>query len=172
MGAGGNGTRRNRGIHGPRLLCFAFIGICRFSGLKIYPGRTTKYFRSDATCFIFLGGKNRSLYNQRKKPSKIAWTFAFRKAHRKDQESGAARRRRVKVKAAAGQRSIGGASMEVIQKKRAEKPELRQAARDVALREIKDRVKKAKDDKKAKARAVNAGKSGKMPAAKQGRGKR
>merc|ERR1719420_524859 len=59
--------------------------ICRFSGLKIYPGRTTKYFRSDATCFIFLGGKNRSLYNQRKKPSKIAWTFAFRKAHRKDQ---------------------------------------------------------------------------------------
>ena len=56
--------------------------------------------------------------------------------------------------------------MEVIQKKRAEKPELRQAARDVALREIKDRVKKAKDDKKAKARAVNAGKSGKMAASK------
>jgi len=66
-----------------------------------------------------------------------------------------------------GQRSIAGASMEVIQKKRAEKPELRQAARDVALREIKDRVKKAKDDKKAKARAVNAGKSGKMAASKR-----
>ena len=57
--------------------------------------------------------------------------------------------------------------MEVIQKKRAEKPELRQAARDVALREIKDRVKKAKDDKKAKARAVNAGKSGKQAASKR-----
>lgn len=40
--------------------------------------------------------------------------------------------------------------MEVIQKKRAEKPEVRDAAREAALREIKERIKKTKDEKKAK----------------------
>ncbi|ONM06845.1 60S ribosomal protein L24-2 [Zea mays] len=47
-------------------------------------------------------------------------------------------------------RSIVGASLEVIQKKRAEKPEVRDAAREAALREIKERIKKTKDEKKAK----------------------
>ncbi|KAG0466321.1 hypothetical protein HPP92_017901 [Vanilla planifolia] len=47
-------------------------------------------------------------------------------------------------------RSIVGATLEVIQKKRSEKPEVRDAAREAALREIKERIKKTKDDKKAK----------------------
>jgi len=47
-------------------------------------------------------------------------------------------------------RSIVGATLEVIQKKRAEKPEVRDAAREAALREIKERIKKTKDEKKAK----------------------
>ncbi|XP_020598102.1 60S ribosomal protein L24-like, partial [Phalaenopsis equestris] len=47
-------------------------------------------------------------------------------------------------------RSIVGASLEVIQKKRTEKPEVRDAAREAALREIKERIKKTKDEKKAK----------------------
>ena len=42
-------------------------------------------------------------------------------------------------------RAIAGASLEVIQKKRAEKPEVRQAARDSALREVKERMKKDKE---------------------------
>ena len=36
-------------------------------------------------------------------------------------------------------------SLEVIQKKRSEKPEVRQAARDAAMREVKERAKKAKE---------------------------
>ncbi|KAL3647197.1 60S ribosomal protein L24B [Castilleja foliolosa] len=47
-------------------------------------------------------------------------------------------------------RSIVGATLEVIQKRRAEKPEVRDAAREAALREIKERIKKTKDEKKAK----------------------
>ncbi|KAI8563189.1 hypothetical protein RHMOL_Rhmol03G0093200 [Rhododendron molle] len=47
-------------------------------------------------------------------------------------------------------RSIVGATLEVIQKKRTEKPEVRDAAREAALREIKERIKKTKDEKKAK----------------------
>lgn len=55
------------------------------------------------------------------------------------------RKRRSANKSAA--RAIVGASLEVIQKKRTEKPEVRQASRDAALREIKERAKKAKADK-------------------------
>ncbi|KAK6158148.1 hypothetical protein DH2020_005462 [Rehmannia glutinosa] len=58
-------------------------------------------------------------------------------------------------------RSIVGATLEVIQKRRAEKPEVRDAAREAAftnpfndfvckLSEIKERIKKTKDEKKAK----------------------
>ncbi|CAN6803116.1 unnamed protein product, partial [Brassica oleracea] len=47
-------------------------------------------------------------------------------------------------------RSIVGATLEVIQKKRAEKPEVRDAAREAALRDIKERIKKTKNEKKEK----------------------
>ncbi|KAE9465508.1 hypothetical protein C3L33_02574, partial [Rhododendron williamsianum] len=65
-------------------------------------------------------------------------------------------------------RSIVGATLEVIQKKRTEKPEVRDAAREAALREIKERIKKTKDEKKAKkaevtAKAQKAGGKGNMP---------
>lgn len=62
-----------------------------------------------------------------------------------------------------------GASLEVIQKKRAEKPEQRQAARDAALREVKDRLKKMRDDKK---RTQNQSKGATQKVAQKGRGKR
>ena len=58
-------------------------------------------------------------------------------------------------------RSLASASLEVIQKKRAEKPEVRQAARDSALREVKERMKKVKDEKKAA--ASKAAKAAKAP---------
>ncbi|KAK4857164.1 hypothetical protein QYF36_025232 [Acer negundo] len=53
-------------------------------------------------------------------------------------------------------RSIMGATLEVIQKRRAEKPEVRDAAREAALREIKERIKRTKDEKKAKKAEVTA----------------
>ncbi len=46
--------------------------------------------------------------------------------------------------------------MEVIQKRRTEKQEVRNAAREAALREIKERIKKTKDEKKAKKAEVMA----------------
>ncbi|KAK1262242.1 60S ribosomal protein L24 [Acorus gramineus] len=53
-------------------------------------------------------------------------------------------------------RSIVGATLEVIQKRRTEKAEVRDAAREAALREIKERIKKTKDEKKAKKAEVMA----------------
>ncbi|KAF3320640.1 60S ribosomal protein L24 [Carex littledalei] len=64
------------------------------------------------------------------------------------QAEGVKKRRRAAKKPYS--RSIVGATLEVIQKKRAEKPEVRDAAREAALREIKERIKKTKDEKKVK----------------------
>ncbi|KAJ9539657.1 hypothetical protein OSB04_026163 [Centaurea solstitialis] len=73
----------------------------------------------------------------------------FRKQHKKDIAQEAVRKRRRATKKPYS-RAIVGATLEVIQKKRSEKPEVRDAAREAALREIKERIKKTKDEKKAK----------------------
>ena len=69
----------------------------------------------------------------------------LRKQHKKDIAQEAVKKRRRATKKPYS-RSIVGAILEVIQKKRAEKPEVRDAAREAALREIKERIKKTKDD--------------------------
>ncbi|XWS56644.1 hypothetical protein CRYUN_Cryun09bG0103700 [Craigia yunnanensis] len=53
-------------------------------------------------------------------------------------------------------RSIVGATLEVIQKKRTEKPEVQDAAWEAALREIKERIETTKDEKKAKKAELTA----------------
>merc|ERR1712039_935815 len=126
---------------------------CRFSGLRIYPGRAVKFVRSDTQIFTFLKSKCRTLYNQRKKPAKLSWTALYRKQHKKDSTQEATKKKRRTGKATLT-RSLAGASLEVIQKKRAEKPEVRQAARDSVLREVKERMRKVKADKKAASKAA------------------
>lgn len=70
-------------------------------------------------------------------------------------------------------RSVVGASLEVINKKRTEKPEVRQASREAAIREVKERLKKKKAENAAKASVGGKGKSSAAPAQKAvGRGKR
>merc|ERR1711937_1069432 len=129
---------------------------CRFSGLRIYPGRAVKFVHTDTQIFTFLKSKCRTLFNQRKKPAKLAWTSLYRKQHKKDQASVVSKKKRRGAKTTVA-RGIAGASLEVIQKKRAEKPEVRQAARDAALREVKERMRKDKDLKRA---ASKGGKKG------------
>eukprot|EP00884_Botryococcus_braunii_P002027 jgi/Botrbrau1/11825/Bobra.0224s0022.2 len=131
---------------------------CRFSGLKIYPGRGILFVRVDGQQFLFINRKAKSLAAQRKKPAKIAWTTTYRKAHRKDQEATAQRKKRrttTRVQA----RAIVGVSLEVINKKRNEKPEARKATREAAIREVKERMKKQRQEKAA-LKAAEAKKSG------------
>lgn len=73
----------------------------------------------------------------------------YRKQHKKDLHAETIKKRRRATKKPYS-RSIVGATLDVIQKRRAEKPEVRDAAREAALREIKERIKKTKDEKKAK----------------------
>ncbi|KAF5197618.1 60S ribosomal protein L24 [Thalictrum thalictroides] len=72
----------------------------------------------------------------------------YRKQHKKDIAAEAVKKRRRATKKPYS-RSIVGATLEVIQKKRTEKPEVRDAAHEAALREIK----KTKDEKMAEVMA-------------------
>ncbi|KAF5784998.1 putative ribosomal protein L24e/L24 superfamily [Helianthus annuus] len=97
------------------------IELCRFSGQKIYPGKGIRFIRDLIhRCFLFANSKcKRYFHNKQLKPSKLTWTAMYRKQHKKalcNQE--------------AVFQAIVGATLEVIQKKRSEKPEVR----DVALR--------------------------------------
>jgi len=95
---------------------------------------------------------------QRKRAVKIAWTATYRKAHKKDQEAGVARKKR-RATARAVVRPIAGVTVEQLQKRRSEKPEARKAARETAVREVKEKAKAARAERKAAAAA--AGKGGK-----------
>ncbi|KAL4310106.1 hypothetical protein GQ457_01G016060 [Hibiscus cannabinus] len=129
--------------------------LCRFSGAKIYPGKGIRFVRSDSQVFLFSNSKCKRYFHNRLKPSKLTWTAMYRKQHKKDIAQEAVKKRRRTTKKPYS-RSIVGATLEVIQKKRSEKPEVRDAAREAALREIKERIKKTKDEKKAKKAEVVA----------------
>merc|ERR1719456_858874 len=91
-----------------------------------------------------------SLEDIKIKPVKLRWTQAWRRMNKKGKtdESGKKRTR----KAQKFQKAIVGMSLEDIKKKKAQKPELRQAARDAAAREAKSR-------QNAKGKAPSASKS-------------
>jgi len=144
--------------------------VCRFSGLRIWPGRGILFIRVDNQQYLFLNKKCKSLYHNRLRPAKLAWTTTYRKQHKKDQVTEVARKKRRNTGKATA-RSIVGASLEVINKRRTEKPEVRQASREAAIREVKERAKKAKAEKsKAASKAASAKAAPK--AAAVGRGKR
>ncbi|KAI9809112.1 MAG: 60S ribosomal protein L24 [Sarcosagium campestre] len=129
-----------------------------FSGTKIFPGKGKLYVRGDSKIFRFANGKTESLFLQRKNPRRIAWTVLFRRQHKKGiSEEVAKKRTRRTVKS---QRAIVGASLDVIKERRTQRPEARQAARQAAIKEGKDKKTAAESKKKAeKAKtAANASK--------------
>eukprot|EP00892_Ulva_mutabilis_P006132 jgi/Ulvmu1/3891/UM018_0112.1 len=130
--------------------------LCKFSGLRIYPGRGVQFVHRDGTMMLFLNGKTRSLYFQRKKAANLAWTTTYRRAHKKDQTGEQAKRKRRNLNSKKP-RALAGISLEEIQKKRNEAPNVRAKAREMQLREVKERMKKAKSSR-GKAQAASAGK--------------
>ncbi|ONM06847.1 60S ribosomal protein L24-2 [Zea mays] len=140
--------------------------LCRFSGQKIYPGKGIRFIRADSQVFLFANSKCKRYFHNRLKPAKLTWTAMYRKQHKKDIHAEAVKKRRRATKKPYS-RSIVGASLEVIQKKRAEKPEVRDAARD------EKKAKKAEVTKSQKAQTKGAVQKGsKGPKLGGGGGKR
>ncbi|KAK9161219.1 hypothetical protein Syun_007560 [Stephania yunnanensis] len=101
--------------------------LCCFSGAKIYPGKGIRFVRVDSQVFLFSNSKWKRYFHNRLKPSKLTWTAMYRKQHKKAVK----KRRRATKKPYSS--SIVGVTLEVIQRKRTEKPEVRDAAHEAGL---------------------------------------
>ena len=138
-----------------------------FSEFKIYPGKGQRFVAKDGRTSYFITKKARQLALKKVKAQKITWTISWRRHNKKittDEQAKKKKKRAIKV-----QRAIVGISLDEIRRKRAEKPELRQAQRDQAIREIKDRKQKALDQKR-KTTGVTAGKKPDQKAATKQKG--
>mmetsp|Transcript_9338 Transcript_9338/g.14980 ORF Transcript_9338/g.14980 Transcript_9338/m.14980 type:complete len:157 (-) Transcript_9338:324-794(-) len=111
--------------------------LCALSEYRIYPGHGKLMIRRDGKPIWLGSSKAYSLTVQRKKAAKLVWTQAWRRLHKKGLSETAAKKRTRRANKV--QRAVVGASLEDIKKKAAEKSSVRSAAREAALKEMKER---------------------------------
>merc|ERR1739845_83877 len=110
------------------------MGLCAYTEYRIYPGRGQKFVAKDAKVSFFISAKLDSLFHQRIKPVKLRWTQAWRRMNKKGKVDEQAKKRTRKVQKF--QKAIVGMTLDDIKKKKAQKPELRQAAADAAAKGV------------------------------------
>eukprot|EP01103_Thecamoeba_quadrilineata_P001752 TRINITY_DN115_c0_g2_i1.p1 TRINITY_DN115_c0_g2~~TRINITY_DN115_c0_g2_i1.p1 ORF type:complete len:176 (-),score=44.40 TRINITY_DN115_c0_g2_i1:48-575(-) len=137
---------------------------CAFSGYKIHPGHGVRYVRADSKSFELLRGKSVKLFLARKNPRIISWTVLYRRMHKKGKTEELQKKKSRRVVRA--ERAIAGTTLEAIRAKRNQKPEVRLAAREAALKELKERKKAAaaKTQEAPKAGAAKAAPAKAAPA--------
>ncbi|KAM7352502.1 ribosomal protein L24 [Cochliomyia hominivorax] len=123
------------------------IGLCSFSGYKIYPGHGKTMVKVDGKTFTFLDKKCERSYLMKRNPRKVTWTVLYRRKHRKGIEEEATKKRTRRTQKF--QRAIVGASLAEIMAKRNMKPEVRRAQREQAIKQAKEQKRAAKAAKKA-----------------------
>ncbi|EDS30024.1 60S ribosomal protein L24 [Culex quinquefasciatus] len=131
------------------------IGLCAFSGFKIYPASGKTLVKADGKTFTFINKKCERSFLMKRNPRKVKWTVLYRRKHKKGIVEEATKKRSRRTQKF--QRAIVGASITDIMAKRNMKPEVRKAQRDQAIKVAKE-AKKAKQAEK---------KVTKAPAAKQ-----
>merc|ERR1712202_99565 len=114
--------------------------------MGIYPGHGKRMIRIDNRSVMLLSSKCEALYLAKKNPRKISWTVLYRRKHKKGQQEEVVKRRtRRTVK---NQRAIQGASWGEILAKRNQKPEVRKAQREQAVKAAKEKKRAAEATKK------------------------
>merc|ERR1712107_84135 len=111
--------------------------LCAYTEYRIYPGHGEKFIAKDAKVHFFINAKADALFHQRIKPVKLRWTQAWRRMNKKGkvEEGGKKKTRRAQK----FQKAIVGLSLDDLKKKKAQKPELRQA-KEAAAKEAKARA--------------------------------
>merc|ERR1712061_710918 len=125
------------------------IDLCNYSGYKVYPSRGITYVKADGKTFRFLDERSKKAHLLKRNPRKVTWTVLYRRKHRKGVEEEAAKKRTKRN--TKFQRAIVGASLNEILAKRNQKPDLRKAQRDEAIRAAKEGNKATKSTKKTTA---------------------
>ncbi|KAG3259349.1 RPL24, partial [Ictidomys tridecemlineatus] len=113
---------------------------------KIYPGHGRCYARTDGKVFQFLNAKCESAFLSNRNPRQINWTVLYRRKHKKGQSEEIQKKRTRRA-------AITGASLVDIMAKRNQKPEVRKAQREQAIRAAKE-AKKAKQESRKMAMAA------------------
>jgi large subunit ribosomal protein L24e len=108
------------------------VELCHFSGAKILPSRGKKYVRVDGKSFNFLNGKCERSFMMRRNPRKTSWTVVYRRKNKKGSVEEVVKKRSRRTTKA--YRPITGATLESILQKRNQKPEVRKAQREEAIR--------------------------------------
>lgn len=139
--------------------------LCFYSGFRIYPGHGRRYIRTDGRQYVFINAKSEASFHMKRKAAKHSWTQLYRRLHKKGVQE-ETQRRRTRRKVSSAPKAIEGASLEVIKIKRTQRPEVRKAARDAALKEIKDR-KKATKVKSGRPNMPSGKGANKMPVAQR-----
>ena len=141
------------------------IELCAYSGYKVYPGRGRSLVRPDGKTFKFLDGRTHRAHLLKRNPRKVNWTVLYRRKHKKGQEEESTKKRTKRTHKF--QRAVVGATLQDIIAKRNQKPEVRKAQRDQAIRAAKEvkRTQKVTTSKKAAPAAKPAAKAPKAPKA-------
>jgi len=121
------------------------IELCVFSGSKIYPGHGKKLVKADGKTYHFVNSKCAKAHVAKRNPRKVHWTVLYRRKHKKGLTEEVTKKRTRRT--TKFQRAITGATLNDILAKRNQKPEVRQAQREQAIRAAKEKQ-KAKDVQK------------------------
>merc|ERR1719319_621935 len=124
------------------------IDLCCFSGYKIYPGHGRTLIKGDGKSYKFASSRAHKAHLLKRNPRNISWTVLYRRKHKKGLEEDVTKKRT--RRAQKFQRAVVGATLRDIMAKRNQKPEVRKAQREQAVRA-------AKDTKKQTAKKAPAG---------------
>merc|ERR1711890_58991 len=128
------------------------IELCAYSGYKIYPGRGRTLIKQDGKTFKFLDGRSHKAHLLKRNPRRVTWTVLYRRKHRKGIEEEVSKKRTKRTQKF--QRAVVGATLQDILAKRNQKPDVRKAQREQAIRAAKEVKKTQKAAKKPAAAAA------------------
>merc|ERR1712064_220888 len=123
--------------------------VCHFSELKIYPGKGVKIITREGKINIYIHKKARSMAQRKIKAQRIKWTTAWRRMNKKVKTADITKKKRKKAKRVV--REIAGMTAEEINRRKHETADDRDARKQDAIRQIKER--KARQAKTAKPQA-------------------
>ncbi|XP_007072688.2 60S ribosomal protein L24 [Chelonia mydas] len=112
-----------------------------------HPGHGHRYARTDGEVFQFLNAKCKCAFLSKRNPRQISWTVLYRCKHKKGQSEEIQKKRT--CHAIKFQKAITGASLAEIMAKRNQKPEVRKAQWEQAIRAAKEAKKAEQATKKS-----------------------
>jgi|EP00091_Calanus_sinicus_P024982 large subunit ribosomal protein L24e len=112
------------------------IDLCVYSGYKIYPGHGRTLVKADGKSYKFLSSRTHKAHMLKRNPREVTWTVLYRRKHKKGLEEETAKKRNKRT--TKFQRAVVGATLQDIMAKRNQKPEVRKAQREQAVRAAKE----------------------------------